>query len=1385
MTRTLAVVTRLLLWLVLAAWGLFALSWGALHLWIVPRIGDWRPELERLASRAVGVPVQVAEIRAESRGDDAGMLPAFMPTFELRNVRLFDAQGRIALQLPLVRTSVSIGSLWRLSVEQLVIQQPVLDVRRTAQGRIEVAGLDVSGAEDSPDSGLADWFFSQPEFVIQGGTVRWSDELRQQPPLALDGLDLVVRNTARTHQIRLDATPPSEWGERLSLRARLSEPLFHLGRRQAEPGKPWQSWDGQLYADFPRVDVANLRAYVDLSRWGVQVRLGHGALRGWADVTQGAIAGATLDMALNDVDVQLGPALAPLVLDDLDGRLAGQWDATGFGLSSNQLQFRTRQGEVWPGGRLQLLHTVARAGRGATLALSADQIDLAALSAIASRLPLSTDTHSVLNTLQPEGRLLGLSASWKDEASAPAATAPQAQAIDLGRGSYQAKGRIEGLALAGQPSAARSDHGEHPLPGRPGIRGATVDFDLDRQGGRAQLSIAQGSIDLPGVFEESVIPLDTLQAEASWRIDGSHIEAELNQVRLSNADAQGTAQVRWHTGDEAKSAARSRFPGVLDLSATLTRGNATRVHRYLPMSIGPQVRRYVREALTSGSSSQVDFRVRGDLFDMPFNAPGADGEFRIAAQLKDVDFAYVPGFLQTEGDTPWPGLKGVNGELVLDRASLRIKATESGVVGAPNVRLSQAQIGIDDLAHTSTLVVSARAQGPATEVLGFVRNSPVNFMTGQALAQTRVGGPADVQFRLNLPLFDLTRTAVNGTVAFAGNDLQISPDSPLLGRATGTLRFSESGFSIDGARAQLYGGEARFEGGMRPDAGGTPRIAFAGQGQASAEALRVAGLGFVSRLFQNASGSTAYTAQLGFRAGVPELQIDSDLKGLTINLPAPLGKSVDASLPLRYERAVLSETDGVAQSDRLRIRIGTPFTPLADLQYERALNASADPRVLRGSLAVGLGGGEVAPMPVAGVAANIHFDRIDVDAWERAFASANGTTGADLSSPAEAQVSLSYLPTLLAVRADKLTMSGRSFNRVVLGGSREDALWRANIDANELNGYVEVRQAGTASAGSIYARLARLDLAPAAASEVEQMLQQPRSVPALDIAVEDFVLSNRRLGRVEVQAVNRGGTGRMAEWRLNRLELTTPEARLSATGNWAPVDAQLPVASQVRRTALDLRLDIDDSGKLLERFGRYGLVRGGKGRIEGKLNWQGSPMALDYPSLGGQLNADFERGQFLKVEPGAAKLLSVLSLQSLPRRLALDFRDVFSEGFAFDFVRGDARIEQGVLFTNNLQMKGVNAAVLMEGSANIARETQDLNVVVVPEINAGTASLIATAINPAIGLGTFLAQFLLREPLQSAATQQFHITGGWDDPQVTKVERQKTGATNGKPAPPQ
>jgi len=209
---------------------------------------------------------------------------------------------------------------------------------------------------------------------------------------------------------------------------------------------------------------------------------------------------------------------------------------------------------------------------------------------------------------------------------------------------------------------------------------------------------------------------------------------------------------------------------------------------------------------------------------------------------------------------------------------------------------------------------------------------------------------------------------------------------------------------------------------------------------------------------------------------------------------------------------------------------------------------------------------------------------------------------------------------------------------------------------------------------------------------------------------------------------------------------------------------------RVRRTQLNFLLTIRDSGQLLTRLGTPGAIRDGEGRLEGEVSWQGSPITLDYASMSGKMNLSIDKGQFLKTEPGAARLLGVLNLQALPRRLTLDFSDLFSEGFAFDFVRGDVRIEQGVALTNNLQMKGVVAGALIEGRADLVRETQDLKVVVVPEINAGTASLYMATINPLVGLTSYLAQMVLSKPLVRAGTTEFHVDGTWADPRVTKVD---------------
>jgi hypothetical protein len=257
---------------------------------------------------------------------------------------------------------------------------------------------------------------------------------------------------------------------------------------------------------------------------------------------------------------------------------------------------------------------------------------------------------------------------------------------------------VVGLALTGQDSGQVSTVGAYPMPGRPGIRGATVDFDLHQAGGKAHVSVVDGALDLPGVFEEQRLPLQRLEADATWTVDGERVEARLDKVSLANADAQGTAQARWHTSDPARSASKSRFPGVLDLSATLTRGDATRVHRYLPLSLGPEVRRYVREAVRRGAADQVTFRIQGDLWDAPFNVPGTPGEFRIApaAQCGHRLCAELPAVGR---DVAWPAPSKACRANCCWTALRLLSGVQSGLDGAPNVRLGPASIEIADWLH--------------------------------------------------------------------------------------------------------------------------------------------------------------------------------------------------------------------------------------------------------------------------------------------------------------------------------------------------------------------------------------------------------------------------------------------------------------------------------------------------------------------------------------------------------------------------------------------------------------------------------------------------------------------------------------------------------------
>ena len=1376
---------RLALGLLSAAWALALVAWLTLQWLILPRLDEWRPRAEMLASQALGHPVQIGRIAATGGG--------WLPAFTLQDVVLHDAQGQQALRLPQVQAALSVPSLLalRLRFAQLLIEDASLDVRRDAQGRWFVGGLAMGPAQPTLDGASgADWLFVQEELLVRGATVRWLDEQRGAAPLVLANVQLLLRNRGRRHELRLDATPPPDWGERFAIVGTARGALLSRAG-------DWQRWKGRLYAHLPRADVRQLRQHLDLP---VDLQQGRAALRAWVDWDQGVPQVVTLDAELRGVQVQLARALAPVALAELGVRLVAERQGTGARLALQGLAFTMPDGAVWAPSNQALQWrpaavaatqpaaatpaTAPDAGRHWLPAfdggqLSADRLDLPLLATLAERLPIGTGLRSLLRQLEPEGTLSAVDAQWDGPLDQPR--------------TWRASAAVKGLAI----SAAAS-----PEPqgiGRPGWRGADLQIDANQAGGQATLSLAGGQLTLPGVFADPVLPLQKFAAQLQWRVNPGvgnappAVELKVSNARFDNADAAGMLNATWRTGTGLGFGKGGRLPGVLVLQGSLSEGRANKVARYLPLGIGAELRQWTQRAVRGGALRDVSFRVQGDLWDFPF-VNKRDGDFRIAGLVHNATLWPVPsvpaGGPEPAWESTWPEISGISGELVFERNAMRFQHARGTLWG---LVLDGVQGGIAELsADAPPLAIDGLVRGPVADLLRLVRSTPLAEASGHSLDAASASGAAELKLALAVPLGRSADTQVRAALQLAGNDLRLRPDLPPLANLRGRVDAGNKGLAISGLRAQLLGGEALIDANTQAD--GSLRIQL--NGSASADALRRASeLGpTVQRLAQRLQGQAGYRWQASLpapqagSAAHAEWQLSSNLQGLAIDLPAPLGKAADAPLPLRLSssaepRAGAAPRDAGrdANLDAIRDLWRLDLGPLKASMLTEPTPGGV--RLLRSAMAWDA----PLPKPQPGGRAVLAPNRLDLDAW-RALLAANPT------GPTGAADDNTWLPQSVQLNTPELLLAGRRLTGVVLdlqrlaagtapGAADAGDGWRALLQADQTAGTLEYREPRPGSAsgtpGRLRAQLSRLSVpaeadaavsAATPADPVAQLIDRPgAALPALDIEIADFELRGRRLGSLSLEAVNRPAptdpAGR-SEWQLTRLRLANNDATLTADGRWEAVPGQAR-----RRMALGFDLDVANGGALLERLGFGRVLRGAAGRLSGTLRWDGSPLGLHLPTLGGRLVLDIKGGQFLQMDPGAARLLGVMSLQALPRRLQLDFRDLFQQGFAFDTASADVLIQGGVASTENLHLRGLQAMVAMAGSADIGRETQNLHVVVVPELNTSGASLAYAAVNPAVGLGAFVGQWLLREPLRLASAREFRVTGQWDAPKVERLER--------------
>ena len=1355
--------TGALVTLALAAW--MILQWG-----IVPHLERWKPELEAWASRSLGVEVRLGTLQV--RGG------VWTPVVTLRDLRIVDGRGQETLRLAKVEAVFTPGSLWPRSptrwmphVQRLELEALHLALRRDPRGQVFLAGLALDG--DTGDGRMVDWLFSQSEIRLRQASVSWQDEQRSTEPLVLTDVDLDLRNPLGRHVLRLSATPPQGWGSRFFASAEMARPLRTLLSMSGlqHPGD-WRQWVGVVHAEWPRVDVSRLRRHVDLP---FDLLEGRGRLATRIDVAQGRLTGATADLQLEAVTLRVAKGLPPVALRRIAGQLAVQHHHDGSVVKARRLSFQsqppadatatsaTPDPSLWPATDLELsLRGEPGAWTGG--AFKASLVDLGLLAQSAAHVPLAGPMRRLLEATRPRGQVHQFAFEWGGDVDSPT--------------HWRARGDADALSLAAAPATAALT--ASATPGRPGLRGGRVRFDATERGGQADLRILQGELEFPGVFEQPRVALDQFKAEVRWQLrrpgkaaPGGRpaIDVEVRRAVFATADGDGEFSGHWRSGPPGGPTfgRQGWLPGELDLDATVHHIRADRIHRYLPLGIDASVRGYVRDAVQAGAAHAVRARVRGSVLDFPFTAPG-QGEFAIGGRFEGVTLDAVPG-------GGWPRYTDGTGQLVIDGQQLRLMQVRArlGETGSGGFTLDNIEGGIHDFADASVLRLRGQGQGATADVLAFLRTSPIDGWLGHAFTPAKGDGRSRLALALDIPLLKAEDTTVRGQLDLADTQLQMRPDTPALAELQARIHFTEHSFQLSQGKTQAAGGALAFEGFL--DDGGILR--FSGQGRATAQGLRT--LDTVRPLAQLAhafDGQADYRLQLDLTPGGPTVQVDSDLVGLASRLPAPLGKPAAQAEPLRV-RVEPQQPARPSSPTLLQIDAGTPAAPR--LHARLLLGGVHADTLLGGQVQVGTPDGH--PWPAQGLGLHIGLPRLSLDDWQTWLQQATQAGHLPSTDPGTANTGGGAMASVLRevrLQVADLTLHGRRFSHVTarLQPTGPTTAWSGRVDADQLAGQITLRPASAAAPPAIQARLSRLVLPWSADPLAARSLSPTASMrtadplPALDLVVDELVHAGRSLGRLVLQGATDDDRG---AWQLRQLSLTHPEARLSASGRWEPSGPTDPGASH-----LDFRLEVADGGQWLDQLGWVGTLRGGSGQIHGQLRWPGPPAALAMAQLGGQLRLDIGSGQLLQADPGGAgRLLGVLNLQSLPRRLALDFRDVYQKGFSFDHIDGDVQIRQGLASTHNLRVRGVQAVVLAEGSASLPGATQNLRVWVVPDFNAGAASLAYAVINPAVGLGTLVTQWLLQRPLAEAATREFQVTGRWDAPLVTPVDR----ALDARPPP--
>ncbi len=886
-----------------------------------------------------------------------------------------------------------------------------------------------------------------------------------------------------------------------------------------------------------------------------------------------------------------------------------------------------------------------------------------------------------------------------------------------------------------------------PVGKLPGVDGLQGELRGDAEALSLSLPEQATVLRFPHSFREPLLMSRLVGDVAFWHQDDAwHIGTD--PFQFEGAGFSGEAR-----GEIAFPDAGGR--PFLDMYASLSHADVVAAKMFWPIdSMSPAAIEWLDRALVSGKIDRGDVLVRGDLADWPFHHN--EGRFEARAILSDLVFDY---------GKDWPRAEGVDAIANFVNGGLLVEASAGESLGN---KVDRAVALIPELGHT-VLDLNVSGSGTGASMMEFVSKSPIGIHQADTLSKLSLGGTGTFDFHLSLPVASAKDLLLDGRAQLKGVDVNAPEWNLKLDKLTGPATFDKAGFHAGPLDTNFHGQPSKLDLAIA-GATGKPETVLAAKlsGRYSMSEL-TQGYSQLDWLNQLAEGRSDFAIGFniahtnGTAATTQQLSVDSSLAGMALKLPVPLKKPADVSLPLHVDMNLPTAGSEVQLSlgQVVRARLRLPENSGKSLAATFAFGTRAPDTV-----------------PDQGVRVRGRAAKIDVTGWVQ-YAAASGTgSGPGLES--------------IDVNADQALVFGHPFTDMHLLASSQSGGLTVDVESAGLAGRFGIPLVDLNKRG-VTAQLQRLywpkDVSPppkkggaepvataqavvAPAANPADTGITPSALPPFHLWVSDLRFGDSKLGdaRLETWPTDRG-------LHIDQLRTLSRGVQINGTGDWNGT-----AGNSHSQLAIDFAAD--NLGDMLGAFGFEGLLAGGKVRAKLDASWPGAPSAMDLANMEGKLSINITDGRMPEVTPGVARLFGLMSVLDLPRRLSFNFGDVFGKGLAFDAIAGDFKLSDGNAHTDNLQIRSPAAEISINGRTGLRAKDYDLQVLATP--HAGNSlPLVGVVVGGPIGAAAgFLAQGILGKGLNHVASARYQITGSWDKPAITVLEKHDATATPVTPVTP-